>query len=143
MVSKKAARLKDVDIKLPEDFQDKDLAGKTASFKITLEDLAVLEIPSIDDDFAKDINYESKDKLVETITTSLNQQAENNRKRELEVKLPSALLENSFDVPPAMVDEVIDSMIKEMYPGDNKPAKEALQNPEIRASVKGRSKKTC
>lgn len=142
IIGLKKGETKDVDIKLPEDFQDKDLAGKTASFKITLEDLAVLEIPSIDDDFAKDINYESKDKLVETITTSLNQQAENNRKRELEVKLLGALLEkNSFDVPPAMVDEVIDSMIKEMYPGDTKPAKEALQNPEIRASVKEEAKK--
>ena len=40
-----------------------------------------------------------------------------------------------------MVDEVIDSMIKEMYPGDNEPAKEAIKNQDMRASMKEEAKK--
>ena len=120
----KVGDLKEVEIKLPEDFQDKELAGRTAQFKITLEELSVLNIPTLDDDFAKDMNYDSKEKLVETVKGNLEQQAESNKKKELEVKLLGALLEkNSFDVPPAMVDEVIDSMINEMYPGNSEPAK--------------------
>jgi trigger factor len=142
IIGLKKGETKDVEITLPEDFQDKELAGKKAQFKITLEDLAVLDIPELNDDFAKDINYDSKDKLVETIKSSLDQQATSNRKKELEVKLLGALLEkNTFDVPPAMVDEVIDSMISEMYPGNNEPAKEALKNQDLRASVKDEAKK--
>lgn len=142
IIGLKKGETKDVDIKLPEEFEDKELAGKTAQFKITLTELSTLEIPEINDDFAKDINYDSKDKLLETIKTSLESQAQSNKKKELEVKLLGALLEkNSFDVPPAMVDEVIDSMIKEMYPGNSDPAKAALKNPEVRNSLKEEAKK--
>ena len=133
---------KHVDITLPEDFQDKDLAGKTAQFEITLDGLANLDTPEINDEFAKDLNFDTKEKLEASIVASLEQQAEAGRKRQLEVELLSALLEkNQFDVPPAMVDEVIDSMIKEMYPGDNEPAKEAIKNQDMRASMKEEAKK--
>jgi len=138
----KVGDVKEVEIKLPEDFQDKELAGRTAQFKITLEELSVLNIPTLDDDFAKDMNYDSKEKLVETVKGNLEQQAESNKKKELEVKLLGALLEkNSFDVPPAMVDEVIDSMINEMYPGNSEPAKKALKNLELRNNLKEEAKK--
>ena len=42
IIGLKKGETKDVDIKLPEDFQDKDLAGKTASFRSPLKILPFL-----------------------------------------------------------------------------------------------------
>lgn len=142
IIGMKKGESKDVDIKLPETFDDSELAGKTANFTITLDDLSTLETPAIDDDFAKDIGYDSKDALETEIRNSLKTQSESAKRRELEGKLMAALLEkNSFDVPPVMIDEVIDSMINEMYPGKSEPAKAAKNNPEIRANLKNEAKK--
>lgn len=138
----KTGENKKVDITLPSDFQDAELAGKTVNFDLTVDALSLLELPTIDDEFAKDLNVDSKDALVQQIEDGLKKQAEGAKKRELEVKLLDVLRQkNAFEVPPAMVDEVIDSMIKEMYPGDSEPSKNALKDEKIRGELKEEAKR--
>lgn len=47
---------------------------------------------------------------------------------------------NSFDVPPSMVDQVIDSMIMELNIGDEKEKKKLLRNEDVRKSFRDNAK---
>lgn len=46
----------DVNVKFPEDYQAKELAGKEAVFKIKLHEIKKKELPAVDDDFVKDVS---------------------------------------------------------------------------------------
>lgn len=47
---------------------------------------------------------------------------------------------NNFDVPPSMVDQVIDSMIMELNIGDEKEKKKLLKNDDVRKSFRDTAK---
>ena len=46
----------DVNVTFPEDYHAKELAGKAAVFKCKLNGLKSIELPALDDDFAKDVS---------------------------------------------------------------------------------------
>ena len=46
----------DINVTFPEDYGAKELAGKEAVFKINLHEIKVKELPTIDDEFAKDVS---------------------------------------------------------------------------------------
>lgn len=46
----------DVNVTFPEDYHAKELAGKPAVFKCKLNGLKYIELPALDDDFAKDVS---------------------------------------------------------------------------------------
>lgn len=46
----------DINVTFPEDYGAKELAGKDATFKINLHEIKVKELPTIDDEFAKDVS---------------------------------------------------------------------------------------
>lgn len=132
---------KNVDITIPSDYQDLEIAGKSVSFHITLDDLKKLELPTLDDDFAKDLDFESMDALKESITKQLADHTENLNKQEMETKLLEGLLSKvDFEVPPAMVDQVIDSMITEIQFKDQADRTKALKDEEIRKSMRTQAK---
>ena len=47
---------KDINVKFPEEYFSKELAGKDATFKVKLHEIKVKELPAIDDEFAKDVS---------------------------------------------------------------------------------------
>ncbi len=46
----------DVNVTLPEDYHAAELAGKAVVFKVTLKSITKIELPELDDDFAKDVS---------------------------------------------------------------------------------------
>ncbi len=56
IVGKKIDDNFDINVKFPEDYGAKELAGKDATFKIKLHEIKVKELPAIDDEFAKDVS---------------------------------------------------------------------------------------
>ena len=46
----------DVNVTFPEDYGAKDLAGKAAVFKVKLHEIKIKELPTVDDEFAKDVS---------------------------------------------------------------------------------------
>ena len=47
---------KEINVKFPEEYFSKDLAGKDAMFKVTLHEIKEKELPKLDDEFAKDVS---------------------------------------------------------------------------------------
>ncbi len=46
----------DVNVTFPEEYHAAELAGKAATFKVTIKAITKIELPELDDDFAKDIS---------------------------------------------------------------------------------------
>ena len=46
----------DVNVTFPEEYHAAELAGKASTFKVTLKAITKIELPELDDDFAKDVS---------------------------------------------------------------------------------------
>lgn len=108
---------KQVTVDLPEDFARKALAGKSATFDITVKEAKVKVLPELDDDFAKDLGeLESLDAVKEDIRKDLTWMMENDTKKGLRNQIVEQLVElNPLDVPESMVEHQIDLMLRESY----------------------------
>jgi trigger factor len=138
----KKGEQKTVKFTLPKDFGDAGLANKAIEFNVTVDDLMALELPTVDDEFAKDMNFESLAALTQRIGDDLQETAKNMRNRDIEQAIMDALrIQNDFEVPPSMVDQVIDGMISEMGIRDEKMKKMALVDAEFRKNLREEAKR--
>ena len=53
----------EITIKFPEDYQATELAGKEATFKVTVHEIKEKVLPEADDELAKDVNIEGVETL--------------------------------------------------------------------------------
>ncbi len=83
LVGKKANDELDVTVTFPEEYQAEDLAGQEAVFKVKVHEVKAKELPSLDDEFAKDIDEEVetlaelKEKIKAELTTAKEEAATN------------------------------------------------------------------
>lgn len=121
-------------IALPADYRDEDLAGQEIDFELKVDSLSDLILPELDDEFAKDVGFDSLAALREAIHKDLEKQTVQMSRNEKEgAALTAVLSRKPFEVPPSMVDQIIDSMISEIVPkADSKRWQEVITNPEVR-----------
>ncbi len=105
----------DVNVTFPEEYQAEELAGKAATFKIKLHEVKYIELPELDDEFAKDVSeYDTLDALKDSIR--LNKQETMNKQAELDMEnaLVDMVVEKmEGDIPQAMYDERMDEMVND------------------------------
>lgn len=103
--AKKGAAI-EVKVKFPEEYGSEQLAGKDATFDVTVKDIEAFKDTAIDDEFAKSLGMESLDQLKDMIRERLagdyNELARGKMKRELLDKLYEA---HDFPVPDGMVEQ--------------------------------------
>jgi trigger factor len=64
LLGAKAGDERQVEVTFPEDYRAEDLAGKAASFAVTMKEVREKEMPELDDDFAQDASeFETLDEL--------------------------------------------------------------------------------
>ncbi len=103
---------KDVQVTFPENYGNKDLAGRPALFKVTLKEIKEKILPPLDDELAKGFGLESVAELREKIGESYGVQEQNRIEGDLRERLVSALIErNPMDVPDSMVASQLDFML--------------------------------
>ena len=105
-----------IDVKFPEEYQNDELKGKDAQFKIKLHEIKVKELPEVDDDFVKDVSEkdtvaEYRDELKEQIAHRLEHEAEH----DTEDKLTAAVIDKvEGEIPTQMIDNEAQNMMREM-----------------------------
>lgn len=111
----KTGETKDVEAVFPEDYQQTDLAGKTAVFTITLHEVKELEMPPIDDDLAKAVSqHQTLDELKGDVRNRLQAAAEARIKRETGNDLVERLVaSHDFPLPEVLVEREIDGMVSD------------------------------
>lgn len=97
----------------PEDYQAEHLAGKEVTFKTNLKELKARQIPSVDDEFAKDLGHDDLDALREKVREDLGKNADRQRKeKEKDLVLDALIDANPFDLAPAMVEDQLNRMMR-------------------------------
>ena len=116
----------DIDVKFPEDYFNEDLKGKDAVFTITLNSIAVEELPEVDDEFIKDISeFDTVDEYKADLKKQKTEEVEANAKNiRMDRALEAAAANAKVDVPEVMVNNAIDEQIRSM---DNNMRSQGLQ----------------
>lgn len=112
VINMKKGETKEITKTYEDNFEDKDLAGKTKKLKITLTALKVRNLPDLDDELAQDVN--EKYKTLADMKADIKKNMEVTRdKRIAEIKSQSLLEQlvekNAFDLPKSMVAAELDS----------------------------------
>ena len=94
----------DVDVKFPEEYGAKELAGKDATFKVKLHELKVKELPEIDDEFAKDVSeFDTLNALKEDIKAKALERKNKAAEDEVENQLIDKIIDGmEAEIPEAM-----------------------------------------
>ena len=105
----------DVNVVFPKEYHAEELAGKEATFKVKIHAISKVELPALDDDFAKDVSEfdtlaEYKADLLAKIQKRHDTTAENEVKDQLVNQLMDKL---EADIPEAMFNTEIENMIRD------------------------------
>jgi len=116
MVGMKIGEEKDLSVTFPKEYHAEELAGKDAIFHVKVHAIHVRELPELDDEFAKDVSeFDSFEAYKADITAKLQADATRNADAKFENALVDAAVENAtLDVPPPMIEQQIDSMVRDM-----------------------------
>ncbi|RLC72179.1 MAG: trigger factor, partial [Chloroflexi bacterium] len=101
---------------LPADFPESQFAGKECHFKVFLHEVKEENIPELNDDFAKSLDWEvnSLEELRGKMKARLRERAEQEAKSKLEREVLEALVGFSeVEFPPILVEMEIDQLIGE------------------------------
>ena len=114
VVGMKAGDEKEIDITFPENYHE-GLAGKAVVFKVKVHEVTELELPTVDDEFTKDVS--EFDKLEDYRKAILQQLVEARTKvveEDFGFNVMQKAVENmTCDVPKAMIEERMGDMINE------------------------------
>ena len=105
----------DVNVKFPEEYGAAELAGKDATFKIKLHEVKYKELPTLDDDFAKDVSeYDTLDELKDSIRNNIKTNLDKQAEQKVENDMMDQVIANmKADIPDAMVDSRIDELVQD------------------------------
>ena len=94
----------DVNVTFPTEYHAADLAGKEAVFKVTIHSITKVELPELDDDFAKDVSeFDTFDEYKADLKAKIEKRHETSADNAVEEKLVEALIEKlEADIPEAM-----------------------------------------
>lgn len=105
LVGVKVGQEKTITVTFPENYQADHLAGKEATFDVTVKAVKVETETQIDEDFAKSLGLDSLDKLKEIMKAQLEQQTAGMTRTQMKRALLDQLAAgHSFEVPATMVE---------------------------------------
>lgn len=115
LIGAKIGKEVEVSVTFPENYQAAELAGKPATFKVTVKAIKVKELPKLDDDFAKDVSeFDTLADYKADIKKNLTEKKKEEAKREKEAKAVAKAVENaSMDIPEGMIKLQVNNMVNE------------------------------
>ena len=107
---------KDINVKFPDEYFSKDLAGKDATFKVKVNEIKKKELPELDDEFAKDVSeFDTLKELKASIKEKQQKQNDERAKYETQDAVIKAVCENvKVDIPSGMIETETENMLKDM-----------------------------
>ena len=105
---------KEFEVVYPEDYSGRNLAGRTVSYRVTVNGIRKREMPELNDEFAQDMgDYKTLDDLRENVRRSILAEREyvaRERSKEAIVGLLSEAY--SFPVPEAYVNQQVETQVR-------------------------------
>ena len=102
-----------VDIEFPQDHSVPELAGKSATYEITLHAITEKNLPPLDDEFAKDLGYESYSQLYGLIWNNLVEEETSLHVDKQKAELLEQLIEKTeITIPEPLVDQYVQQTLQ-------------------------------
>lgn len=116
LVGTKAGDEKDVNVTFPEEYHAEELAGKPVVFKVKVHEVKEKRLPTIDDEFAKDVSeFDTLEAFKKDLADKLTQRREAQAKRAFEAAIMEQVMDNmEVEIPDAMVAYETDQMVEDM-----------------------------
>ena len=134
IVGMEPGQKKEFDLTFPDDFFKPELAGQVIHFEVALKDIRELQLPELDDEFAKDQGeFKNLEELKTAIRENMGRMKASDSEKALRRNLIKHLVEdNIFEVPPSLVEKELRRIIQEY--GDNM-VQSGLENDKVREAI--------
>ena len=119
---------RDIKVQIPEDYHNKEIAGKEVDFNIILKGIQVQELPKLNDEFARELDNEKKYENVEDMKAKIRVELEDYERKEAlkatKKKFAERLTEqNPVDLPEGLIKEQVKFMSDQANKKQEKEAK--------------------
>lgn len=134
LIGMQIGETKSVDIDFPREHPTPDLAGKSAQYNITLHAITQKHLPSLDDEFAKDLGYENYSQLYGLIWNNLVEEETSLHVDKQKAELLAQLIEKTdIAIPEPLVDQYVQQTlqnVKQQLANEQRTAEDAGINME-------------
>jgi trigger factor len=114
LIGMKSGEEKEVEIKFPDDYPDKDIASRTILFKVFMKEIREKRLPDVNDEFAKDLDFENLEALRIGLKQEIEKEKQAGRKQYVSEKIVETLVEGvTIPVPRRLLDKRLDMMIQD------------------------------
>ncbi len=105
----------DVNVTFPEEYHAEELKGKAATFKVKLHEIKVKEMPTIDDEFAKDVSeFDTLAEYKADLKAKALERKEKQSDADVENQIVEKLIEFvKADIPAAMIENRAKQSVEE------------------------------
>ncbi|MBX9669350.1 MAG: trigger factor [Candidatus Obscuribacterales bacterium] len=115
LIGKKPGEKSELEVTFPEEYRNKALAGKPATFKVDLKELRQRVIPEVNDELAKSYDQESLEALKSAIQERLDDDAQmQNRARAQKVVVDAVVNNSQVDIPDTMITREHELLMQQM-----------------------------
>ena len=107
---------KEFNLPFPKEYHEKSLAGKMATFKIKVLAVYKIELPTIDDAFAKELGLKDLKTLNSHVESNIRKEKQVKEDQKQELEMINALIEKSkFDeLPEVLINQEVHKMVHEL-----------------------------
>lgn len=138
----KSSEVKKIEKIYPDDFPQKDWAGKKELYEVTIKEIKQENLAELNEEFIKDLGLDYK--TVEEFKAGTRENLEKRYQQESENRLAgdisqALLQENPFDIPRALIDNYLDHIVDDMRRRDAKLKEDDIRRqyePEAEFTIK-------
>lgn len=107
LIGRRKGETPEIRVSFAEDYRQENLAGKTVDFKVDIQEIKVLELPELNDDFVKDLGSDFKD--LEDLRTKIREdlitREEKRVDRDVRTRLMKTISDRvDFELPESLVE---------------------------------------
>lgn len=105
----------DVNVTFPEDYHAENLAGKASVFKVTIKAIQKIELPELDDDFAKDVSeFDTFDEYRNNVKAKIQKRHDSASEAKVDEAIINALVEKlEAEIPEAMFVAETENLVRD------------------------------
>ena len=115
LVGKNVGEECEVNVTFPAEYHAAELAGKPATFKVTVKEIKVKELPELNDEFAGEVSeFETLDEYKKDIEAKLSEKKQKAAATENENRVVDKVVEGAtMEIPERMIDGQVENMVQD------------------------------
>ena len=117
MIGMEIGETRDIQVQVPQDYHNKEIAGKDVDFQIVLKSIQEQKLPDLDDEFARSVedkNYESLDDMKQNVRSELEDFEHKEACKAVKKKLAEKITElNQVDIPEGLLKNQVKFMAEQ------------------------------